>query len=206
VPGALTEIPANAGFRWPQRGPRLWSMPGIRCTGRKPVAPAAPTEKRSSHLRSAGRLIRFPGHCVIPVARTLSEGPASLPPWRGPPTSFVGTDADHDRLRGEGVAGGSLERRRVTHHWQRQILHEICQLIDSPPERRPPSVMSTMSDASTTRPSAAAIANTSPARPTPRAVRYACCHCHTHTVLVLRIIGEARCSVCDSYDLAPVED
>jgi hypothetical protein len=65
--------------------------------------------------------------------------------------------------------------------------------------------MRTMRDASTARRSAAAIANESPARPTLRATRYECQHCHTHTFLVLRTIGEAKCSVCESHDLAPVE-
>jgi hypothetical protein len=66
--------------------------------------------------------------------------------------------------------------------------------------------MRTMTDASTARRSAAALANQSPARPTLRATRYECQHCHTHTILVLRTIGEAQCSVCDSFDLAAVED
>jgi hypothetical protein len=63
-----------------------------------------------------------------------------------------------------------------------------------------------MSDASTARHSAAAMANESPARPALHATRYECQHCHTHTFLVLRTIGEAKCSVCESCDLAPVED
>jgi hypothetical protein len=46
----------------------------------------------------------------------------------------------------------------------------------------------------------------SPAYPPLRARRYACQHCHTHTFLVLRTIGDAKCSVCESHDLAPVED
>jgi hypothetical protein len=63
-----------------------------------------------------------------------------------------------------------------------------------------------MSDASTARRSAAALANQSRGRPTPRATRYECKHCHTNTFLVLRTIGEAKCSVCDSFDLMPVGD
>lgn len=63
-----------------------------------------------------------------------------------------------------------------------------------------------MSDAWTARRSAAATANESPARPALRARRYECQRCHTHTFLVLRTIGEAKCSVCESLDLAPVED
>jgi hypothetical protein len=66
--------------------------------------------------------------------------------------------------------------------------------------------MRTMSNVSTTRRSEAARANKSPGRPTLRATRYACQHCHTQTFLVLRTIGNAKCSVCGSYDLAPVED
>ena len=38
------------------------------------------------------------------------------------------------------------------------------------------------------------------------ATRYECQHCHTHTFLVLRTIGDAKCSVCESYDLVLVED
>jgi hypothetical protein len=63
-----------------------------------------------------------------------------------------------------------------------------------------------MSTASTNRRSAAALANQSPTRPTPRATRYECQHCHTQTGLVLRTVGEAKCSVCDSFDLMPVEE
>jgi hypothetical protein len=63
-----------------------------------------------------------------------------------------------------------------------------------------------MSDASTARRSAAAMANESPTRPALRATRYECQHCHTHTFLVLRTIGDAKCSVCESYDLVLVED
>lgn len=66
--------------------------------------------------------------------------------------------------------------------------------------------MRTMSDISTDRRSAAAIANESSARPKLRATRYECQHCGTHTFLVLRTIGDAKCSVCESRDLAPVED
>jgi hypothetical protein len=63
-----------------------------------------------------------------------------------------------------------------------------------------------MTNASTTRRSAAALANQSPGCPTPRATRYECQHCHTNTFLVLRTIGDAKCSVCDSFDLMRVED
>jgi hypothetical protein len=63
-----------------------------------------------------------------------------------------------------------------------------------------------MSSAATNRRSAAAMAEQSPARPTLHATRYECQRCHAHTFLVLRTIGEAKCSVCASYDLAPVED
>jgi hypothetical protein len=66
--------------------------------------------------------------------------------------------------------------------------------------------MRTMSDASTARRSAAAMANQSPARPQFRARRCECQHCHADTFLVLRTIAEAKCSVCESYDLVPVED
>jgi hypothetical protein len=66
--------------------------------------------------------------------------------------------------------------------------------------------MRTMGDAATNRRSGAALANQSPARPTPRATRYECQHCHTNTFLVLRTIGEAKCSVCDSFDLMPVDE
>ena len=66
--------------------------------------------------------------------------------------------------------------------------------------------MPTMSNPSTTRRSAAAMANRSPGPPALRATRYACQHCHTHTFLVLRTIGDAKCSVCESHDLVPVED
>jgi len=66
--------------------------------------------------------------------------------------------------------------------------------------------MRTMSDASTARRSASAMANESPARPALRATRYECQHCHAHTFLVLRTVGEAKCSVCESYDLEPVQD
>jgi hypothetical protein len=45
----------------------------------------------------------------------------------------------------------------------------------------------------------------SPADPALRATRCECQHCHAHTFLVLRTIGEAKCSVCESYDLVPVE-
>jgi hypothetical protein len=45
----------------------------------------------------------------------------------------------------------------------------------------------------------------SPAFPALRARRCECQHCHAHTFLVLRTIGEAKCSVCESYDLVPVE-
>ena len=62
-----------------------------------------------------------------------------------------------------------------------------------------------MSENSTARRSAAAIANES-ARPTLRATRYECQQCHTHTFLVLRTVGDAKCSVCESRDLAPVQD
>ena len=66
--------------------------------------------------------------------------------------------------------------------------------------------MRTMSDASTARRSAAAMANESPARPTLRATRYECQHCRTSTFLVLRTIGDAKCSVCESFDLVAVQD
>jgi hypothetical protein len=46
----------------------------------------------------------------------------------------------------------------------------------------------------------------SPAYPPLRARRFECQHCSTHTFLVLRTIGDAKCSVCESHDLAPVED
>jgi hypothetical protein len=84
------------------------------------------------------------------------------------------------------------------------MLHEICWLVESPPEGCPPSVMRTMSDASTARRSASAMANESPAQPTLRATRYECQNCHAHTFLVLRTIGEAKCSICESCDLKPV--
>jgi hypothetical protein len=63
-----------------------------------------------------------------------------------------------------------------------------------------------MTNASTNRRSAAALANQSSRRPTPRAARYECRHCHTNTFLVMRTIGEAKCSVCDSFDLMAVEE
>jgi hypothetical protein len=66
--------------------------------------------------------------------------------------------------------------------------------------------MRIMTNASTNRRSAAAVANQSPGRPTPRAMRYECQRCHTHTFLVLRTIGEAKCSVCDSSNLMAVEE
>jgi hypothetical protein len=66
--------------------------------------------------------------------------------------------------------------------------------------------MRTMTNVSTHRRSAAALANQSPGRLTPRAARYECRHCHTNTFLVLRTIGEAKCSVCDSFDLMPVKE
>jgi hypothetical protein len=45
-----------------------------------------------------------------------------------------------------------------------------------------------------------------PAYPPLRAKRCECQRCHAHTFLVLRTIGEAKCPVCDSYDLAPIGD
>jgi hypothetical protein len=48
--------------------------------------------------------------------------------------------------------------------------------------------------------------NESAARPALRATRYQCQNCHAHTFLVLRTIDDAKCSVCESHDLAPVED
>ena len=36
--------------------------------------------------------------------------------------------------------------------------------------------------------------------------RCECQHCHAHTFLVLRTIGSAKCKVCESYDLVPVDD
>jgi len=51
-----------------------------------------------------------------------------------------------------------------------------------------------------------ALADGSPARPALRATRYECQHCHAHTFLVLRSFGSAKCKVCESYNLAPVED
>jgi hypothetical protein len=63
-----------------------------------------------------------------------------------------------------------------------------------------------MSDASTARRSAAAMANESAARPALRAMRYECQRCHAHTFLVLCAIGDAKCSVCESFDLEPVRD
>jgi hypothetical protein len=44
-----------------------------------------------------------------------------------------------------------------------------------------------------------------PAYPPLRARRCECQNCHAHTFLVLRTIGEAKCIVCESYDLVPVE-
>jgi hypothetical protein len=44
-----------------------------------------------------------------------------------------------------------------------------------------------------------------PTSPPLRARRCECQHCHAHTFLVLRAIGEAKCPVCESYDLVPVE-
>jgi hypothetical protein len=57
-----------------------------------------------------------------------------------------------------------------------------------------------------TNPLAAATMANQPARLTLHATRYECRHCHAHTFLVLRTIGEAKCSVCESRDLARVED
>ena len=94
----------------------------------------------------------------------------------------------------------------IPHRLCREILHEICRPIDLPPEGRATSVMRVMTNASTNRRSAAALANQSPGRLTPRATRYECQHCHTNTFLVLRTISEAKCSVCDSFDLMPVQD
>lgn len=65
--------------------------------------------------------------------------------------------------------------------------------------------MRTMSDPSTVQRSAGA-GKQSPAYPPLRARRCECQHCHAHTFLVLRTIGEAKCPVCESYDLAPVND
>ncbi len=61
-----------------------------------------------------------------------------------------------------------------------------------------------MSNLSTV-PRSAGADSPSPAHPALRATRCECQRCHAHTFLVLRIIGEAKCSVCESYDLAPVE-
>jgi hypothetical protein len=44
-----------------------------------------------------------------------------------------------------------------------------------------------------------------PAEPPLRARRCECQRCHAHTFLVLRTLGEAKCSVCQSYDLVPLE-
>jgi hypothetical protein len=63
-----------------------------------------------------------------------------------------------------------------------------------------------MSNLSTVQRSASPSGKTSPARLHVRAMRCECQHCHTQTFLVLRTIGEAQCKVCESYDLAPVED
>jgi hypothetical protein len=63
--------------------------------------------------------------------------------------------------------------------------------------------MPTMSNLSTPK------SLTSPAAMRPAALsatRYECQHCHTHTFLVLRVIGSAKCCVCESYDLVPVDD
>jgi hypothetical protein len=62
-----------------------------------------------------------------------------------------------------------------------------------------------MSNPATHRRSATLADKTLP-RPTLRAARYECQDCHAHTFLVLRAIGNAKCKVCESYDLAPVED
>ena len=49
-------------------------------------------------------------------------------------------------------------------------------------------------------------ATTPPRRSPLRAMRCECQDCHAHTFLVLRTIGSAKCKVCESYNLAPVED
>jgi hypothetical protein len=66
--------------------------------------------------------------------------------------------------------------------------------------------MRTMSNSSTVQRSASPSGNDSPAPQNVRAMRCECQHCHTHTFLVLRTIGEAQCKVCESYDLVPVGD
>jgi hypothetical protein len=66
------------------------------------------------------------------------------------------------------------------------------------------SVTRTMNDLSTAQSTAPRAVP--PVRPTLRATRYECQHCHAHTFLVLRTIGSAKCKVCESYDLVPVED
>jgi hypothetical protein len=66
--------------------------------------------------------------------------------------------------------------------------------------------MRTMSNSSTVPRSASPGAEASPPRLNVRAMRCECQHCHTHTFLVLRTIGEAQCIVCQSFDLAPIED
>lgn len=63
-----------------------------------------------------------------------------------------------------------------------------------------------MSNISTTTSAAAAPAGQDHARPTLRAMRCACQNCHTHTFLVLRTIGDAKCIVCNSHDLIPVDE
>jgi hypothetical protein len=66
--------------------------------------------------------------------------------------------------------------------------------------------MSPMSNPSTVQHSAPTSGEKSRVLRTLQATRYECQHCYTHTFLVLRKLGEAKCSVCESYDLAPVED
>lgn len=61
-----------------------------------------------------------------------------------------------------------------------------------------------MRNSSTAR--SAAAAEGEHARPTLRAERYVCKHCQTHTFLVLRVVGSAKCRVCESTDLVPVGD
>jgi hypothetical protein len=62
-----------------------------------------------------------------------------------------------------------------------------------------------MSDLSIGQGSAAS-GKQSPAQSSLRAKRCECQRCHAHTFLVLCTIGEAKCPVCDSHHLAPVDD
>jgi hypothetical protein len=66
--------------------------------------------------------------------------------------------------------------------------------------------MNSMSNSSTVQRLALPSGRRSPARLDVRAIRCECQHCYTPTFLVLRTLGEAKCSVCESYDLVPVED